>query len=78
MSLEIPSSAQIEIYRQKARDGTITTDELKQAIAFIREGRITAAAKPKSAGGTKRSSGGSNKQLSTEETDAMLKELEDL
>jgi hypothetical protein len=77
MTLETPSSAQIEVYRQKARDGTITTDELKQAIAFIREGRITAAAKPKSATGTKRSSG-STKQLSTEETDAMLKELEDL
>ena len=77
MTLEIPSSAQIEIYRQKARDGTITTDELKQAIAFIREGRITAAAKPKTAG-AKRTLSGSNKQLSTEETDAMLKELEDL
>ena len=76
MTLEIPSSAQIEIYRQKAREGTLTTEELKAAIMFIREGRITAGAKAKTAGGKK--SSGSNKQLSTEETDAMLKELEDL
>ena len=34
----------IQLWRQKSRDGTITLDEMRQAIASIRQERIGAGA----------------------------------
>ena len=33
----------IQLWRQKAADGTITTDEMRQAIAAIRKERVQAS-----------------------------------
>ena len=38
-------AANIQIWRQKSRDGTITISEMKEAIAAIRIGRIGASEK---------------------------------
>jgi len=72
MTLTIPPSAQIEIWRQKVKDGTITNDELREAIRLIREGRMAAgAAKPKKAKTP-------SENVTQQDTDDLLKELEDL
>ena len=42
MSVDIAMT--IAEIRQKSRDGTVTLEETKQAIALLREGRIAAAA----------------------------------
>ncbi len=39
----IPLSAKVEIWRQKAIDGTLTIEEAKEAVAAIRQGRVAAA-----------------------------------
>jgi hypothetical protein len=44
MTLSLPLSAQVELWRQKVKDGTITTEELREAVRTIREGRVTASA----------------------------------
>ena len=75
MTLEAPSSAQVEVWRQKVKDGTITNDELKEAIQYLREGRMAAAAKP---GRTKTARGGSGSGVSATDAEELLKELEDL
>lgn len=33
----------IQTWRQKAREGTLTTEELRDAIQVLREGRVAAA-----------------------------------
>jgi len=48
MNLELQN--QISIWRRKAADGTLTEDEMRQAILALRAGRVgaaTAAAKSK-------------------------------
>ena len=35
--------ARISIWRQKAIDGTLTVEEMKEAIAALRAGRVSAA-----------------------------------
>ncbi len=35
--------AKISIWRTKALDGTITMDEMREAIAALRQGRVSAA-----------------------------------
>jgi hypothetical protein len=37
-------SARIDAWRSKARDGTLTQDEMREAVALIREGRVSAQA----------------------------------
>lgn len=37
------TQAQIGVYRQKARDGTLTQDEMKDAIKLMRSERVGAA-----------------------------------
>lgn len=34
----------VQLYRQKARDNTLTQDEMKEALIFLRQGRVAAAA----------------------------------
>lgn len=36
--------SQIQLWRQKARDGTLTQDEMRQAIVALRQDRVGAAA----------------------------------
>ena len=38
-------TSQIQIWRQKSLDGTITQEEMKEAIAAIRKERVAASAK---------------------------------
>ena len=38
-------AANIQIWRQKSRDGTITQEEMKEAIAAIRKERVGASEK---------------------------------
>ena len=35
--------AKIQIWRQKAREGTLTQDEMREAIAALRQDRVSAA-----------------------------------
>ena len=35
---------QVQLWRQKAREGTLTQDEMREAIQALRQGRINAAA----------------------------------
>lgn len=43
MSLTTPLSAEIDILRQKARDGELSLEEMKAVIARVREGRMSSA-----------------------------------
>ena len=36
--------AKIQLWRQKARDGTLTQDEMREAIAALRQDRVGASA----------------------------------
>lgn len=38
------TSAKIQLYRQKSLDGTLTQDEMREAIGLLRQGRAAAAA----------------------------------
>jgi hypothetical protein len=38
-------TSQIQLWRQKAADGTITTEEMREAIAAIRKERVGASEK---------------------------------
>lgn len=54
----LPLQAKVDLWRQKVLAGTISDEELKQAVAAIREGRVAAAqlgAKRKAAKGPARS-----------------------
>jgi len=76
MSLVTPPSAQIQIWREKIANGTITQEELRQAIQTLREGRLTASPKARSAGsGSTRKVGDSSAAQTAED---LLQELGDL
>lgn len=69
------NSAKIQAWRQRAREGTLTQDDLREAIATLREGRVAAAAtssKSRSAAATTRA-----KKLPVN-SDDLLSELGDL
>jgi hypothetical protein len=40
MNLEL--QAQVQVWRRKSADGTLTQDEMRQAILALRQGRISA------------------------------------
>lgn len=57
--MSLPSAeviAKVQEWRRKAADGTITLEEQKEAILFLRANRFAAQSAPKTAGGTKKSS----------------------
>lgn len=60
--------AKIAIFRQKCADDTITIEELKEALALMREGRLAAARTSDSAKRTKA-------KATILNADEMLKEL---
>jgi hypothetical protein len=68
LSPEIQSK--ITMWRMKAANGTITEDEMREAVAALRESRLTAAAQP-----TKSKSGGPKAPVNA---DALLNQLEGL
>lgn len=41
--LDSPLSVKVEEYRRKVLDGTITTEELREAVRLVRDGRATAS-----------------------------------
>ena len=43
MEAELPLHDRIEIWKQKAVAGTLSDDEMKQAIAVMRGGRVAAS-----------------------------------
>ena len=43
MALTPETSARIQLLRQKSRDGTITQEELREALAMLREDRAMSA-----------------------------------
>jgi 4-hydroxy-L-threonine phosphate dehydrogenase PdxA len=58
-------------YRRKAADGTITLEEMREAVQLMRQGRISAIA---TAGSTKRTS----TKAPVKSADQLLSELENL
>jgi len=42
--LDVPLSVKIEEFRQKQRNGTFTTEDMREAVRLMREGRVAAAA----------------------------------
>lgn len=43
MALPAETLAKIAVWRQKAVEGTLTLDEMKEAITLLRQGRTSAA-----------------------------------
>ena len=69
--MEIVSPAQVEQWRAKVRDGTISMEELRTAVKTLREGRITASATATKGKTPKR-------EVSQSEVDAIMKDFEAL
>jgi hypothetical protein len=63
-----PTSVQVDLWKQKAIEGTMTEDEGRQAIAILRQGRANAAI----AGAAKKAKAG------PVDVDALLGELDSL
>ena len=51
--MELNLKAKVDLWREKVLAGTITDDELRQAIAALREARSTAAVRGKERAATK-------------------------
>jgi hypothetical protein len=43
MSLDLPLSVRVEEWRRKAAEGSITPEEMRECIAAIRNGRVSAS-----------------------------------
>lgn len=65
-------AANIQQWRQKAADGTITLDEMREAIAAIRKERVSASEKSSTSRATKATAKAKAAPIDSE---AMLKEL---
>lgn len=65
-------SAEIQLYRQKVNDGTITKEELQRGLALLRKGRSSAHAT--SAASKERKAGAAAKK--NVNSDALLGELD--
>jgi hypothetical protein len=63
--------AKIQLLRQKSRDGTLTQDEMREAIILMREGRVAASATSAKAKSRKSSKASVN-------SDDLLNELDNL
>ncbi len=65
MSISPEVQAKITQYRQKSVDGTLTIEEMREAVVLLREGRKANQAAPSKAA----------KKAQVENADAMLDEL---
>lgn len=43
MAISPEAQAQVQLWRQKAREGSLTQDEMRQAIAILRQDRVAAS-----------------------------------
>lgn len=77
MSTPVPLELQSKIagWRLRAAEGTLTLEEMKEAIIHLRAGRMSAAA---SANATKRASAAGAKKTVIKNSDDLLSELEGL
>lgn len=77
MSTPVPLELQAKIasWRLRAADGTLTLDEMKEAIVYLRAGRMSAAT---AAVATKRASAAGAKKTVISNSDDLLSELEGL
>ncbi len=66
--------AKIQTWRQKAREGTLSADEMREAIAALRQDRVMASA-TSAVAKERKSTARAKKDINS---DAMLGELEDL
>lgn len=69
--MEIVNPAQVEIWRQKVRDGTISIEELRAAVKTLRDGRMSVSS-------TATKSRAPKREVSQAETNAILDEFEKL
>jgi len=44
MAISPEAQTEIQLLRQKSRDGTLSQDDMRRAIFLLREGRVAAAA----------------------------------
>jgi len=77
MSAPVPLELQAKIsgWRLKAAEGTLTLEEMKEAIIYLRAGRMSAAA---SANTARRASAAGAKKTVISNSDDLLSELEGL
>jgi len=66
------TSAKLDLWRQKCLDGSITKEELREALQILRYDRQNSAAPPKKSGA------GGKKAAANVDSDALLSELEGL
>ena len=66
--------SKIQMWRQKAREGTLSADEMREAIAALRQDRVAASA-TSAAAKERKSTARAKKDINS---DAMLDELEGL
>ena len=66
--------AKIQLWRQKAREGTLTQDEMREAIAALRQDRVGAA----SVSATSREKRATTRAKANINSDALLGELDNL
>lgn len=74
MALSPEAQAQVQLWRQKAREGTLTQDEMRQAIATLRQDRINAA----TTSATSREKKASTRAKKNVNSDDLLSELDGL
>ena len=67
-------SAKVQLWRQKAREGTLTQDEMREAIEILRQGRIGAA----TTSAASRTRKATAKAKANVNSDDLLSELDDL
>lgn len=68
------ASAKVQLWRQKAREGTLTLEETREALAYLRQDRINAATSSAKAS-TKKAAGTAKKSI---DSDSLLDELDNL
>ena len=68
------TQAQVQLWRQKSREGTLTQDEMRQAILILRQDRVGAAGVSATAKARKQKTA-DNKRVNS---DDLLSELDSL
>lgn len=67
-------STQVQLWRQKAREGTLTQDDMKEALIALRESRQAAGA----VSATSRATKGEARAKKAINSDSLLNELDNL
>ena len=72
MALSPEAQAKVQLWRQKAREGTLTQDEMREAIITLRQDRIAAAA----TSATSRAKKAATREKKAVNSDDLLSELD--